>query len=318
MNDAITDFIAYLRYERNVSEHTIKNYQSDLKQFQEALIEMNLCLSQEIQPPQIAVQQVDRLAIQAFLGRLYRQKREKSSIARKLSALKSFFTFLWKTSAIPANPARSIPLPKLPQRLPPVFQEEEIDRLFAGISGVDVLTLRDIAILETLYATGMRVEELAKLRLVQLHLRERWIKIRGKGNKERIVVFGKPAADALKRYIARRQELFDHRNHSASSQEEESVFLNWRGGPLSSRSIRRVVKKYVEKTNLDRQLSPQSFRHSFASHLLQAGADLRVIQELLGHASLSTTQRYTHVSVDSLLDVYHQAHPAASMDKTEI
>ena len=316
MKAYITDFIVYLRYERNFSEHTIKNYHSDLKQFEDALMNMELCLAQDVQEPHIDIQQIDRIAIQAFLGHLYSRKREKSSIARKLSTVKSFLNFLWKTSIIPVNPARGIPLPKLPQRLPPVFQEEEIEQLLQGISGVDILTLRDIAILETLYATGMRVEELTQLRLPQLHLHECRIKTRGKGNKERIVVFGEPAADALKRYIARRSELLQRRK-TPTSPNEDAVFLNWRGEHLSSRSVRRLVKKYVVNAELDRQLSPQSFRHSFASHLLQAGADLRVIQELLGHASLSTTQRYTHVSVDSLLDVYYQTHPKARMDKGE-
>ncbi len=317
MDAYITDFLVYLQYERNFSEHTIRSYQNDLKQFHDALIRMKLCLAQNAQEPQIDIRQIDRITIQAFLGHLYSQKREKSSIARKLSTLKSFFNFLWKASVLPTNPARGIPLPKLPQRLPSVFQEQEIEQLFAGISGIDTLTLRNIAILETLYATGIRVEELAQLRLPQIHLHERWIKIRGKGNKERIVVFGEPAADALKRYITRRSELLQRRKAPTSPTEEDAVFLNWRGEHLSSRSIRRLVKKYVANADLDRQLSPQSFRHSFASHLLQAGADLRVIQELLGHASLSTTQRYTHVSVDSLLDVYHQTHPNARMDTGE-
>jgi integrase/recombinase XerC len=165
--------------------------------------------------------------------------------------------------------------------------------------------------LELLYATGMRIEELAGLKISQVRPDERRIKIRGKGNKERIVMFGVPAAGALRRYLARREEL------TQPSAATDRLFLNWRGGALSSRSMRRIIKKYVTQAGLDRKLSPQSFRHSFASHLLQAGADLRVIQELLGHASLSTTQRYTHVDADSLLDVYHQAHPKAHRNKGE-
>jgi integrase/recombinase XerC len=232
--------------------------------------------------------------------------------------LKSFFNFLWKKSYIAVNPARNIATPKIPQRLPPLFQEDEIQQLFEGISGSDILTVRDLAILELLYATGIRVEELAQLRLYDLNMHERRIKIRGKGHKERMVIFGIPAVEALERYLARRHELLQHCRKTLMApdrdQEMDSVFLNCKGGPLTSRSVRRIVKKYVAKADLDRTLSPHSFRHSFASHLLQAGADLRVIQELLGHASLSTTQRYTHVSIDDLLDVYHQTHPKARRD----
>ncbi len=320
MDDYINKFVTYLRYERNFSEHTVRNYQSDLHQFRDFLQRIEQCLDPQAQEPEVDIQAIDRIAVQSFLGYLYSQKKEKSSIARKLAALKSFFNFLWKKSYIAMNPVRSLPLPKIPQRLPPLFQEDDVKQLLNGISGIDILTIRDIAILELLYATGMRVEELAQLRLQELHTGERRIKIRGKGNKERIVVFGEPAANALHRYLERRQELTWRRDTQQKAAGDEiapsmpdAVFLNWRGKRLSSRSVRNIVKKYVTENSLDRHLSPQSFRHSFASHLLEAGADLRVIQELLGHESLSTTQRYTHVSVDALLDIYHQTHPNARM-----
>lgn len=330
MDDAVQAFIDYLRDERNFSDHTIKNYRSDLIQFREFLQDLRLCCvgrtsqfdqsNEGTETPSIDIQRISRVEIQSFLGQLYSQKLEKTSIARKLSTLKSFFRFLWKKSFIQANPAQSIPLPKLPQHLPPVFQEEEMQGLLDGITGIDILSLRDLAMLELLYATGIRIEELAGLRLSQIRPDDRRIKIRGKGNKERIVVFGIPAAEALERYLTRRGELAQQQKHTGQKTEtatDERLFLNWRGGALSSRSMRRIIKKYVAQADLDRNLSPQSFRHSFASHLLQAGADLRVIQELLGHASLSTTQRYTHVDADSLLDVYHQAHPRARRHEGE-
>ena len=315
----IEQFITYLAHERNLSAHTIKNYRSDLEQFQNFLRHLNSISGEQPDVPQIDIQQIDRITIQAFLGHLYSQKKKKSSIARKLAALKAFFHFLWKKSYLESNPIRNIAFPKLPQRLPALFQQEEIEQLLEGISGIDILTLRDLAILELLYATGIRVEELAQLQLKDFNIHERRIKIRGKGNKERIVVFGVPAAEALTRYLSRRDELEQQHKATAFQSEknvlpaatQNAVFLNYKGTPLSSRSIRRIVKKYVKKADLDRELSPQSFRHSFASHLLQAGADLRVIQELLGHSSLSTTQRYTHISIDNLLDIYKRSHPKA-------
>jgi integrase/recombinase XerC len=328
MDYYIEKFMTYLTYERNFSDHTIRNYRSDLRQFQEFLYKIGACLDTPAENSQIDIQRIDRVIIQAFLGHVYSQKKKKSSIARKIAVLKSFFNFLWKKKYISVNPVRSITSPKIPQRLPPFFQEEEIEQLLQGITGIDVFTLRDLAILEMLYATGIRVEELAQLRLSDINQKKRQIKIRGKGKKERMVIFGVPAAEALERYLSRRYELLQ-RNHQIkaskppvqrrkrrtlplhSASDRERVFLNYRGTPLTSRSIRRLVKKYIVKGQLDRNLSPHSFRHAFASHLLNAGADLRVIQELLGHESLSTTQRYTHVSIDNLMGVYNQTHPKA-------
>jgi integrase/recombinase XerC len=327
MDDYIEEFIAYLMYECNFSDHTIRNYRSDLRQFQEFLSKMEACLDPQAENPRIDLQRIDRVIVQTFLGHLYSQKKKKRSIARKIAALKSFFKFLRKKQYIAGNPVQSITAPKIPQHLPPFFQVEEIERLLEGMKGAGVLALRDLAILETLYATGIRVEELAQLRLTDLDLLERRIKVRGKGNKERIVILGVPAVEALKCYLSKRHELLqEHQAETADvsgwnkgdgtlspyirSSDQEVVFLNYKGTPLTSRSVRRLVKKYVVSEQLDRNLSPHSFRHSFASHLLNAGADLRVIQELLGHESLSTTQRYTHISIDKLMEVYHQSHPS--------
>jgi len=327
MDAYIEEFMAYLTHERNFSDHTIRNYRSDLRQFQEFLLKMETCLAPQADKPQIDLQQIDRGTVQTFLGHLYSQKKKKRSIARKIAALKSFFKFLRKKNYIAGSPVQRITAPKIPQHLPPFFQVEEIERLLQGVTGAGVLALRDLAILETLYATGIRVEELAQLRLADLHLTERRIKVRGKGKKERIVIFGVPAAEALEHYLAKRHELLEQpraktaevagqsRDAGTPSSglppaDQEAVFLNYKGTPLTSRSVRYLVKKYVMREQLDRNLSPHSFRHAFASHLLNAGADLRVIQELLGHESLSTTQRYTHISIDKLMEVYHQSHPS--------
>jgi integrase/recombinase XerC len=312
MDRYIKKFMTYLEHERNFSEHTIRNYESDLKQFQKFLYKIEACPDTQAKERKIDIQRIDRITVQTFLGYLYSQKKKKSSIARKIAVLKSFFKFLQKKGYVPVNPVRSITSPKIPRRLPSFFQVGEVEQLFRGVSGTDVLALRDLAIMETLYATGIRVEELVQLRLADLNLKERWIKIRGKGNKERIVILGIPAAEALERYLSKRPELLQQ-----YCVDQEAVFLNYRGTPLTSRSVRRLVKKYAVNEQLDRNLSPHSFRHAFASHLLNAGADLRVIQELLGHESLSTTQRYTHVSIDNLLDVYNQTHPKAKGKETE-
>ena len=328
MQEHIDAFIAYLANERNFSEHTVKNYYADLELFREFLTNLHKYLDETDGEPQIDVRSIDSADIQAFLGQLYGKKLAKTTVARKLSALKSFFQFLWKRSRITRNPARSIPLPRLPHRLPPLFQEDEAERLLDGVAAIDALSIRDAAILELLYATGMRVEEAAQLRLPQINLTERRITARGKGKKERIVIFGLPAADALRRYLDRRPELLNAAPNNtpeqmekmpkkAARRDEDAVFLNARGTRLTSRSIRRIVKAYVAEADLDRRLSPKAFRHSFASHLLQAGADLRVIQELLGHERLSTTQRYTHVNIDNLLEVYRHAHPRARLNTKE-
>jgi integrase/recombinase XerC len=311
MDSYLEKFVTYLRHERNLSELTVTHYLSDLRQFQEFLRQIEACVDTQTENSQIDVQRVDRTMIQSFLGYLYSQKKKKTSIARKIAALRVFFSFLQRKGYITTNPVRSIVAPRLPQHLPPVFQVEEVERLLQGVTGADIFALRDLAMLETLYATGIRVEELAQLKLADVNLQERWLRIRGKGHKERMVVFGLPAAEALERYLSRRHEFFQQPQVEGAVpvRAEDAVFLNYKGEPLTSRSVRRIVKKYVIHEQLDRHLSPHSFRHSFASHLLNAGADLRVIQELLGHKSLSTTQRYTHMSIDNLMEVYSQSHP---------
>lgn len=329
LNRCIEEFVTYLRYGRNCSEHTIAAYQRDLQQFRAFLLQIESCLDPQAGEKQIDLHEIDRVMVQAFLGHLYSQKHKKSSIARKIAALRSFFTYLLEKGYISTNPVRSITTPKVSRPLPPVPQVQEVEQLFQGITGVDILSIRDLAILETLYATGIRVSELVRLRLRDIDLEDRRIKIRGKGNKERIVVFGEPSAEALQHYLSRRHELLEHHQASSGTSQQslqgnagtsgaknESIFLNYKGTPLSARSVQKIIKKYVVREQLDRKLSPHSFRHAFASHLLNAGADLRVIQELLGHESLSTTQRYTHVSIDNLMDVYTRAHPKAEDKKS--
>lgn len=317
MNSYIEEFGTYLAHERNFSQHTLTSYLSDLAQFQEFVIKMERCLLPDTVTPQIDIRRLDHIVIQAFLGNLYSQRKKKSTIARKIATLKSFFNFLQKKGHLKVNPARGITAPKLPHYLPAVPHVEDMDHLFRQVEGIDVLSVRDLAILETLYATGVRVDELVHLRLSDLDVQSRHVRIRGKGKKERMAILGEPAVMALKHYLARRDELVNQARQPASpisslqteTPQMNAIFLNYKGQPLTDRSVRRIVKKYVMKGQLDHQISPHSFRHAFASHLLNAGADLRIIQELLGHESLSTTQRYTHVSIDSLLEVYARTHP---------
>jgi integrase/recombinase XerC len=321
MTDYIEKFLTYLAHERNFSANTITSYRSDLEQFQAFLAGLETCVDRENTVPAIDVRRIDRVLVQAFIGHLYSQKQKKTTIARKIATLKSFFNYLKKHGDIAVSPVRRLPAPKIPQRLPPVPQANEVKRLLdeAGTQA-DVFTFRDVAILETLYATGVRVEELARFTLNDLDFNERRFKVCGKGKKERFVIIGEPAAAALERYLSRRPELVQAREQYQPARSEqpfpknkkpaiERLFLNYQGTPLTSRSVRRIVKKYVAREQLDPHLSPHSFRHAFASHLLNAGADLRVIQELLGHESLSTTQRYTHLSIDNLLEVYTRTHP---------
>ena len=310
MNAYIKKFKTYLQHERNFSQHTLTGYLSDLAQFQEFVIRMERCLLPDAETPQIDIQRLDHIIIQAFLGHLYSQKKKKSTIARKIATLKSFFSFLQRKGYLTQNPMRDITAPKLPAYLPPIPHVEEMDTLFREVEGLDVLSSRDLAILETLYATGVRVEELVNVRLDDVDLDGRQIRIRGKGKKERMAILGEPAVKALKHYISQRRELLKPETQTTS------VFLNYKGQPLTDRSVRRIVKKYVIKGQLDHNISPHSFRHAFASHLLNAGADLRIIQELLGHESLSTTQRYTHVSIDNLLEVYARTHPKEQKHKS--
>jgi integrase/recombinase XerC len=309
MNSYIKAFRTYLAHERNFSDHTITSYLGDLSQFRDFVLRIEGCLAPGTETPEIDIQRLDHIVIQAFLGYLYSQHKQKSTIARKVATLKSFFQFLQKKGHLNSNPVRGIKAPKIPQYLPAIPHVEEMEGIFQQVEGVDILSIRDLAILEMLYATGIRVDELVNLTLADLDLRTRHIRIRGKGKKERMVILGEPALKALQRYLSRRKELLPEEPSSSSAAHSDSIFLNYQGGPLTNRSVRRTVKKYVDKAGLDHRISPHSFRHAFASHLLNAGADLRIIQELLGHESLSTTQRYTHVSIDNLLEVYAHSHP---------
>jgi integrase/recombinase XerC len=304
MDDLIDRYINYLRYERNASPHTIRNYQSDLRQFRDYL---------KGGDPQAAVdvRLIDALRIRGFLAFLFEREKKKTSIARKLAAVRAFYKFLAKDHMLAENPAATVSTPKLDKTLPRIMTEEEmnsfLDRLAEAAQTGDPRMRRDRAILELLYASGLRVSELVGLDLRSVNFGDAMLLVRGKGRKERIVPFGSKAKQALSDYLPIRERIL----MEAKKSGQAALFLNARGERLTARSVDRLVKKYVRTYGPNVKVSPHSLRHAFASHLLTEGADLRAIQEMLGHRSLATTQKYTQVSIKQLMDVYDKTHPKA-------
>jgi integrase/recombinase XerC len=310
----IEKYLEYLRYQRNASVHTIRNYSSDLEQFYSFLTH-----SPDGEPrPAPELEQIDNLTIREFLGGLYQRKNRKSSVARKLATLRSFMKFLSVEGAIPGNPAKIVASPKQENRLPEYMT---IDAVTSLVEAPDTSTdagKRDRAILELLYGAGLRAGELVGLNLGDVSLSESLVRVVGKGRKERIVPFGSRAAEALQAYLQVRAKQINKSRLLAKEKAPtaEAVFLNRRGGRLTSRSVGNIVDHHVGKLSQRLKVHPHTLRHTFATHMLGAGADLRAIQELLGHESLSTTQKYTHVSVEQLIRVYKSCHPRAKKNGT--
>ncbi len=303
MDELIERFLGALQSERNASPHTLRNYRSDLEQFRDFL--------KEGRPEEpVRVEAVDAMRIRDFLGRLFARKIEKASIARKLAALRSFFKFLCREGTIAENPAAQVAMPKRPQKLPRIMTEEEtndfLNRVARESEAGRGFLMRDRAILELLYASGLRVSELVGLDVRAVQLNDGVVLVLGKGRKERLVPFGSKARNALVNYLPVREKVLAENRTSSPA-----MFLNAKGRRLTTRSVHRIVRKYVRLYGPNVRVSPHSLRHAFASHLLSEGADLRAIQEMLGHASLSTTQKYTQVSVRQLIEVYDKAHPKA-------
>jgi tyrosine recombinase XerC len=295
----LDEFRSYLKIEKRYSPNTLLSYMEDLDQFCVYLCEY---LARDIYKDGKILGELDLLMVRGFVNHLHRKGYSKSSISRKLASLRSFFRFLCRQNYIAYNFARAVKTPKLPSYLPGVLQIEEVNGLLEVEFNNDPAGIRDRAILELLYATGMRVGELAHLRITQVDFDSRMIRVIGKGNKERIVLFGQKAAEALKNYLTVRSEL-------VKRIDSLFLFLNLKGNQLSETRIRQILNTYVRKTALQKRVSPHTLRHSFATHLLNSGADLRWIQELLGHSSLSTTQKYTHLGIEQLLQAYQKAHP---------
>jgi integrase/recombinase XerC len=336
MKQAIEKYLKYLHSVRNSSPHTILNYGNDLDQFVAYLSPPG------VQPPPLT--KITHHIIREYVGHLHEQGLEKSSVARKLAALRSFFKYCVREAMIKENPARLVPTPKLPKRIPSVLSAEDMSGFLDTLAemgpaaaggrlppttgsaassqgkrtagGEGLLLRRDRALLELLYAAGLRVSELTGLNLEHIEQNERMLRVRGKGNKERIVPYGSKAHEALEKYWPLREQLLLQTSGPSGGTRRpaphtNAVFLNYAGRRLTQRSVGRIVKKYVKLVNINWDLHPHSLRHAFATHLLADGADLRAIQELLGHQSLSTTQKYTHASIRQLMEIYDKAHPHA-------
>jgi integrase/recombinase XerC len=288
MNDYIDKFIRYLEIEKAVSSHTLRAYRKDLEIFFDYA---------KTEP-----EGIDMIDVRGFVAEQIKGGMNKTTVGRRLSCIRSFFKFLHREGYIKSNPAKLVSNPKVPKLLPRFLSVDEVFSLVEKPEGIGFIPVRDKAILELLYSSGLRVSELSGLNIEDLNIKEALIKIRGKGKKERIVPVGSKAIDALKSYMIERMLL---------KSKDKALFLNRMGTRLTDRGVRRIVVKYARDLAMYGQISPHTMRHTFASHLIQGGADLRVIQELLGHSSLSTTQKYTHLDITHLMDIYDKAHPFA-------
>jgi len=304
----IQRYLEHLQGERDLSPHTLRAYEGDLLRFLSFLSQDFLGKEAEAIRPE----EVDPLAVRSFLAALTRQGLGKRSQGRTLSAVRSLFRFACREGTLGANPAQTVRTPKYPKKLPRHLRPGEVENLLeAPAAGEGPLAVRDCAILELLYATGLRVGELVSLDWGMVDLAARMLRVMGKGRKERMVPFGRPAAAALRSWLAVWETVRAPQALDRSLENSEPVFLGARGGRLADRVVRFMIDKWVAGAELPAGVHPHTLRHTFATHLLENGADLRAIQELLGHSSLSTTQKYTHLEVERLLAVYRDAHPRA-------
>jgi tyrosine recombinase XerC len=302
VREHLRPYLEHLTAEKNYSAHTAAAYAVDLAQFYEFLV-------RHFAGEDVQLARIDHLTIRLFLGDLLEHGKSKKSAARKLAAVRSFFKYLVKLKKISYNPGAHVMMSRLPKRLPSFMDEASVGRLMEAPDGATAVGIRDRAMLELLYGTGIRLSELVGLRIADVDFYNSTLKVLGKGRKHRIVPLGRKAADALKKYLARRDELA---GASRTGGPEAGIFVSVRGLPMSSRTVYRVVHSWIGAVSEIEKRSPHVLRHTFATHLLNRGADLRAVKELLGHESLSTTQLYTHVTVDRLKRIYKQAHPRAS------
>jgi integrase/recombinase XerC len=297
MEAALADFLRHLGLEKNSSAHTVKSYREDLTQALEFFKE-------RLASPSPGVEQLTTRLLRAWLAWLHEKEYARSTIARRLAAVRSWCRFLCRAGLLTSNPAVGLRGPRQDKKLPHFMTQEDLTRLLGAPQTDSPLGKRDRAILETVYSAGLRVSELTGLDLADLDLEAGLATVRGKGKKERLALLGPPATAALTDWLAARDSLL-------TKQGGDALFVNKNGTRLSTRSVGRLLEKYLAQVGLDPQSSPHTLRHSFATHLLDAGADIRSVQELLGHRSLGTTQIYTHVTTQRLRDSYHKAHPRA-------
>jgi integrase/recombinase XerC len=295
MKDHIDKFLKYLEIERAASAHTLRAYRKDLEEFSKFV---------NIKP-----EDVELADVRGFIAEQIKSGLNKTSVSRRLASIRSFFKFLYREGYKRTNPAKLVSKPKLPKLLPRFLSVDDAFALVERPAGTGFLPARDRAILELLYSSGLRVSEISSLNIDDINTKEGFLKVKGKGRKERMVPVGSKAIDAIKSYMVERIAL---------KSKDRFLFLNRRGKGFSDRGVRRLVVKYARMTGISGKIGPHALRHTFATHLLQGGADLRVIQELLGHSSLSTTQKYTHLDVTHLIDVYDRAHPFAKEESNDV
>jgi integrase/recombinase XerC len=324
-------FLQFLRLNRNVSAHTVRAYESDLSQFL-----AHAAAGASVKASELGPGALDRHAIRQFVGALHQRGQSRATAARKLAAVRTFLRYLRRESLIDDDPGSLVATPKREVRMPAHLSEEEMAALIAAAADDSPLGRRDRAILELFYASGLRLSEVAGLDLEDVNLGARMARVLGKGGKQRLVPFNTSTAKAIRAYLKGRETLVcgqdgqdrqDRQERKAGrsspsslsrpSRRADPLFVNYRGGRLTVRSIDRLVRRYVAASSARSGISPHALRHSFATHLLQRGADLRAIQELLGHARLSTTERYTHVNAAQLLDVYRKSHPRARSSRQD-
>lgn len=295
--DGIKLFLQYLQIEKNYSPYTVEYYQGDLLEFSLFMSEQTIAKWDEVEYQDVRL----------YLTKLFEQKLARKSVARKISSLRSFYKFLVREMLVVYNPFAQVSIPKIEKRLPEFFYEEELVALFEACDEAEPIGQRNRAILELLYATGIRVSESCSIRLKDIDMELSTLLVHGKGRKDRYVPFGSFAHEALERYISYgRREIL-----TKNKKEHDYLLVNFRGGPLTPRGLRTVLNSIIEKSSLNGQIHPHKLRHSFATHLLNNGADMRTVQELLGHANLSSTQIYTHVTNDYLKKTYMAHHPRA-------
>jgi integrase/recombinase XerC len=306
MKDLLKQFLSYLRLNRNLSAHTLRAYDSDLSQYLEFL-------TKHLSKPASAIdpRSVDSQAVRGFLDELHRRGSSRASVARRVSALRAFGRWLVREGHIDADPAALVGAPKVEQKLPTHLDIKEVVGMIESVDTSQPLGRRDRAILELFYASGLRLSELVALDLQDVNLSGRIARVTGKGGKERLVPFNNSTVAAIKAYLKDRRSEPPSTKASRGKPAADPLFLNYQGTRLSTRGVDRIVRRYAREAATRLGVSPHALRHSFATHLLQAGADLRAIQELLGHSRLSTTQRYTHLDATSLLAQYKKAHPKA-------
>jgi integrase/recombinase XerC len=316
LKEALREFLEFLRYNRNLSRHTLRAYDTDLSQFMESLARRHAS-----KPSQLPIAAFDTEGVREFLADMHRRGISKASAARRLAALRTFARYLIREEKLGEDPTGIVASPRKEQTLPAHLPVAEINRLLDMPDAGTPAGRRDRAILELFYASGLRLSELVDLDLEDVNLNGRMVRVRGKGGKERLVPFNQSTVEAIRAMTAdiRSAPFTGPARRAPASphgRRRTALFLNLRGGRLTTRSVDRVVRRYVRQAAIQQGISPHALRHTFATHLLQAGADLRAIQELLGHARLTTTQRYTHLDVARMMDVYRLAHPRAKPVKT--